>query len=149
MILKIIFWIIISVVGVFLMGVFLWWGITTLCDDAPFISFKLVKTGYEVNPERWEWDNMQPSIGVKTPQSFGKTWFRLHFIDWIKAFFFFNEIKEKKLEKSHQDKIIEVLETVQKDAEILIKKSQQEQEEAMKEMKKVANNLRGNARSSG
>lgn len=142
MILKVIFWTIVLIAFVSLTIFFLWWGITTLSDEgnSPFISFKLVKTGYELNPKRWEWDNMQPSIGVETAK-YTKTWFRLHFIDWIKAFFFFNKIKGKKLEKENQDKIIEVLEIVQKDAELLIKKSQQEQEEAMKEMKKVANNF--------
>ena len=141
MILKIIFWIIVSIASIFLVGFLFWWSTITLSDDSAFISFKLVKTGYELNPERWEWDNTQPSVGVSIDQYGSRRWFRLHLIDWINAFFFFQRKRNEKLKKIHQDKIVEVLEIIQKDVDVLIKKSQQEQEEALKEMEKVAHQM--------
>lgn len=139
MAIKIIIFCIVLLSGCVILGFLLGWAMATLSDDSPFISFKLVKTGYEINPKRWKWDIAQPSIGFKG-EEYNLTWYRLHFFDWIKAYFFFEGIEKRKNQERDRENLVNLLKIVQSDVEKALKESQQEQEDALKEMKKICGN---------
>lgn len=122
---------------VFVLGFFLWWLFYTfdIGEDRPFIPFSIVKTGYNINPSRWNWDDTQPSIGMEDD---GWTkWYRLHFIDWIRAYFFFSLIEKEKQQKANREELIKTLQIVQQDVDKALKESQQEQEDALQQMEKT------------
>ena len=130
--------ILLSLFIVFVLVFSLWWLISTFAvgEDRPFIPFSIVKTGYSVNPSRWSWDNTQPSLGIKNNSGWGD-WYRLHFIDWIRAYFFFSLIEKEKQQKTNREELIKILQIVQQDVDKALKESQQEQEDALQQMDKT------------
>ena len=111
------------------------WKEMFLVENAPFISYKLLKTAYDINPERWFIDRYD----IHYDEGKFSYYVNLHFFDWLRLNFDLKYTEKQKNKQITDKKLERLLSVIQKDIETEINKSKKEVETANKMMEEQIN----------
>ena len=112
-----------------ILGTLLDWG-STQPPEGPRVSYKIFKTSYAINPERWSYTDGRLYFNPNTKWCASKKRVKYSYLDWWRLRSFFLKINKREIQKQHREQTAELLAVIQQDIEEEINKSKKEIEQA-------------------
>ena len=99
-------------------------------NEGPKVSYKIFKTSYAINPERWSYCNGYLNFHSDTSWYPSRQRVKYSYLDWWRLCFFFSKISKREARKQHREQTAKLLAVIQQDVEEEINKSKKEIEQA-------------------
>ena len=117
-----------------ILGTLLDWS-STQPNEGPRVSYKIFKTSYAINPERWNYSDGYLYFLSDTSWHASSKRVKYSYLDWWRLRSFFLKINKREVQKQHREQTAELLAVIQQDVEEEINKSKKEVEQANRMMK--------------
>lgn len=103
---------------------------STQPDEGPKVSYKIFKTSYAINPERWNYSNGYLYFISDINWYPSRQRVKYSYLDWWRLHSLFSKINKREAQKQHREQTAELLAVIQQDVEEEINKSKKEIEQA-------------------